>query len=104
MHRWFFAALFSAALLVVALPLAASAQAATTLTTDATDAGLPSGTINDVATLDLSNAPAGTTGTIEFKLYGPFAADAEIGADDCVDSGAGANLVFTDEQTVTDFD
>jgi hypothetical protein len=27
--------------------------------------------------------PEGTTGTIEFKLYGPFAADADIGADSC---------------------
>jgi hypothetical protein len=75
-----------------------------TLTTDATDATLPN-TINDVATLDV---PEGTDGTIEFKLYGPFAADALIGEDDCVDPEAEppveGNLVFEDEQTVTDFD
>jgi hypothetical protein len=75
-----------------------------TLTTDATDATLPN-TTNDVATLDV---PQGTDGTIEFKLYGPFAADALIGEDDCVDPEAEppveGNLVFEDEQTVTDFD
>lgn len=77
-----------------------------TLTTNATDATLPDGTINDVATLDVE---AGTDGTIEFKLYGSFAADAEIGADDCVDPdpedpNAEHNLVFTSTKTVTDFD
>jgi hypothetical protein len=46
-----------------------------TLTTDASNnppdspATLPTGTISDTATLDV---PDGATGTIEFKLYGPF--------------------------------
>jgi hypothetical protein len=53
-----------------------------TLTTDASDATLPDGTISDVATLDV---PDGTTGTIEFKLYGPFTTLAEITPDSCVD-------------------
>lgn len=77
-----------------------------TLTTDATDtANLPDGTISDVATLDV---PEGTTGTIEFKLYGPFATQAEIGADSCVDPDPAAdppvegNLVFTSEKIVPD--
>jgi len=75
-----------------------------TLTTDATDtATLPDGTISDMATLEV---PDDTTGTIEFKLYGPFAADATIGEDDCVDPDPEAdppvagNLVFTDTEDV----
>jgi hypothetical protein len=106
MQRRAFAVLFSIALFVLALPLAATAQAApTTLTTDATDtATLPDGTISDVATLDV---PEGTTGTIEFKLYGPFAADAVIGEDDCVDPdpedpNAEHNFLFSDTEDVPD--
>jgi hypothetical protein len=72
MQRRAFAVLFSIALFVLALPLAATAQAApTTLTTDATDtATLPDGMISDTATL--SGATNDATGTISFTLYGPF--------------------------------
>ena len=75
-----------------------------TLTTDATDtATLPTVTISDVATLGV---PEGTTGTIEFKLYGPFTTQAEIGEDSCVDPEADppveGNLVFTSEKIVPD--
>jgi hypothetical protein len=74
-----------------------------TLTTDASDATLPDGTISDVATLDV---PDGTTGTIEFKLYGPFTTLAEITPDSCVDEDdpgpppVEANLLFTDTEAV----
>jgi hypothetical protein len=74
-----------------------------TLTTDASDATLPGGTISDVATL--LDVPEDTTGTIEFKLYGPFAADAVIGEDDCVDPdpedpNAEHNFLFSDTEVV----
>ena len=72
MHRWFFSVLFSVALFIVVLPVAAGAQGATppTLTTDATDtATLPNDQISDQATL---TAPDGTDGNIVFRLYGPF--------------------------------
>jgi hypothetical protein len=64
-----------------------------TLTTDATDtATLPAGTISDVATL---NVPVGTTGTIEFKLYGPFTT--APGSDACTTpiEGAGSTKPVT---------
>jgi hypothetical protein len=66
------------------------------LTTNAQDSATVGQTIQDVATLDLSEAP-NTTGTIEFKLYRfPAGTDpSTIGADDCIDSGTGANLVTT---------
>src|SRR5215216_4361517 len=92
-----FAVLFSIALFVLALPLAATAQAApTTLTTDATDtATLPDGTISDTATL---NAPDSTNGSIEFRLYGPFTTAPT--ATDCTAAkliaGAGSTVPVTD--------
>ncbi|MDF2701274.1 MAG: type secretion target repeat protein domain protein [Rubrobacteraceae bacterium] len=87
-----------------ALPEEPSEGETPTLTTDASDATLPDGTISDVATLDV---PEGTTGTIEFKLYGPFAADAVIGEDDCVDPdpedpNAEHNFLFSDTEDVPD--
>jgi hypothetical protein len=51
------------------------------LTTQATAEVMLGEPISDVATLDV---PDGTTGTIEFKLYGPFTAeDAPTSAEDC---------------------
>ena len=94
MHRRIFAVLFSVALFVVVLPSAVGAQAATTtLTTQATaSATLPDDPISDTATL--SGATNDATGTITFKLYGPFTSQ-DPSTDTCVDSGAGANLVTT---------
>src|SRR5215212_6412026 len=94
MHRRIFAVLFSIALFVVVLPSAVGAQAATTtLTTQATaSASLPDDPISDTATL--SGATNDATGTITFKLYGPFTSQ-DPSTDTCVDSGAGANLVTT---------
>jgi hypothetical protein len=66
-------------------------EAPTKLTTDATGtATLPDGTISDVATLDV---PEGTTGTIEFKLYGPFTT--APGSDDCTTPIEGAGSMKT---------
>src|SRR5918995_2838864 len=84
-------------------------DATPTLTTDASNSGTtedpaatlgktPAETINDVATLDV---PDSTTGTIEFKLYGPFDTSEEITATSCVapnpdDPTAEHNRVYTD--------
>ena len=73
------------------------------LTTDATDSATlgatpPNNQIRDTATLDI---PAGTNGSIEFKLYGPFATAAEITSSSCT----AAKLVSgaTSTATVTNF-
>jgi RTX calcium-binding nonapeptide repeat (4 copies) len=96
-----------------ALPEEPSEDATPTLTTDASNSGTtedpaatlgktPAETINDVATLDV---PDSTTGTIEFKLYGPFDTSEEITATSCVDPDpedptAEHNRVYTDTVTV----
>ena len=72
------------------------------------------GTIDDKATLSgTANKPGSpiinpttaggvATGTITFKAYGPFSFDhVAVPASDCVDSGTGANLVYTSHVTVS---
>jgi hypothetical protein len=70
MQRRAFAVLFSIALLVLAMPLAATAQAATTptLTTQATAEAALGDPISDTATLSGGDNP---TGRITFNVYGP---------------------------------
>ena len=63
-------------------------------TTATVSAALPAGTLSDTATL--TGLTAGATGTVSFRLYGP---DPTPGTPTCVDSGAGANLVFTSGPT-----
>jgi hypothetical protein len=62
-----------------------------TLTTDSTDSATIGNPISDTATL--SGATPTATGTMTFKLYGPFTGS-DPTADTCVD-GAGGNLVTT---------
>ena len=70
--------------------------AAPSITTDAGDdvvIGVNGATLADTATL--SGATAGASGTITFKLYGPFASDPTGNTTACVDAGDGKNLVGT---------
>ena len=64
-----------------------------TMTTSATASVIIGAEISDTATLSGATSDAG--GTITFKLYGPFALGSDPSGDTCVDSGTGANLVFT---------
>ena len=48
-----------------------------------------------VDTADLSGATATATGSITYRLYGPFLTDPTGDLNACVDGGAGANLVDT---------
>jgi hypothetical protein len=50
--------------------------------------------ISDTATLSGATTTPVATGTMTFKLYGPFSSN-DPTTDTCVDSGAGANLVTT---------
>ncbi len=65
----------------------------TTLTTSATASVTIGTAISDTATL--IGATGTATGSITFKLYGPFDASTPASGDTCVDSGTGANLVTT---------
>jgi hypothetical protein len=64
----------------------------TGLTTSATQSATLGNPISDTATL--SGATSDATGTVTFKLYGPFTGN-DPSTDTCVDSGTGANLVTT---------
>lgn len=57
--------------------------------------GSPARTVNDVANISGGYFPTGgaAVGTVTFKLYGPFAADATLTSSSCVDTGTGANLL-----------
>lgn len=63
-----------------------------TLTTSATATANAGDPISDTATL--SGATSTATGSMTFKLYGPFTSN-DPTTDTCVDSGTGANLVTT---------
>ncbi|MDU0314465.1 Ig-like domain-containing protein [Phycicoccus sp. M110.8] len=65
------------------------------LSTQASASVVLGNSISDVARITGGYFPSGgiAPGTVTFKLYGPFAADATITSTSCVDAGTGANLI-----------
>jgi hypothetical protein len=69
------------------------------ISTQATATAALGSTISDTATISGGYFPSGgpTVGTVMFKLYGPFASDADITSGSCVDPASGVtdNLLFS---------
>lgn len=75
------------------------------ISTQATGTAVLGSTISDTATISGGFFPSGgpAVGTVTFKLYGPFAADATITSTSCVDPASGVtdNLLFTSTVNTT---